>query len=79
MFDSLTNRAEFFSDHYLDARLAADLGDLRSDWETAEGRGEHTARAGLRSLPKTFFPARADAVEAPRSAEGGPYPCRDEQ
>lgn len=25
MFDSLTNRAKFFSDHYLNARLATDL------------------------------------------------------
>lgn len=64
MFDSITNRAEFFSDHYLNARLGADLGDLRAAWETAEGRGEPTARAGLRSAPKAFFPARAAAVEA---------------
>ena len=49
-FDSLTNRAEFFSDHYLEARLATDLNELRQAWDTAEGRGQPTARTGLRSL-----------------------------
>lgn len=68
MFDSLTNRAEFFSDHYLDARLANDLGPLRSEWERAEGKGQPTARTGLRSLSREFFAAKADAVEAGRSA-----------
>ncbi len=68
MIDSITNRAEFFSDHYLNARLGADLKDLREDWDEAEGKGEHTARLGLRSAPKEFFPARAAVVEA---AKGG--------
>ncbi|HTN99894.1 MAG TPA: hypothetical protein VL068_04395, partial [Microthrixaceae bacterium] len=67
MFDSLTNRAEFFSDHYLDARLANDLGDLRAAWELARGRGEHTARSGLRSLAAPYFAAKANAVEATKS------------
>lgn len=68
MFDSITNRAEFFSDHYLNARLGADLGDLRAAWDTAEGKGEPTARAGLRTAPKAFFPARAAAIEAAKGA-----------
>lgn len=72
MFDSITNRAEFFSDHYLNARLGADLGDLRAAWDAAEGKGEPTARAGLRSAPKAFFPARAAAVEAAKAATGAP-------
>ncbi len=63
-FDSITNRAEFFSDHYLDARLSADLNELRQRWDSAEGRGEATARVGLRSLGRAFFPARAAASEA---------------
>jgi hypothetical protein len=70
MFDSITNRAEFFSDHYLNARLGADLKDLREAWDTAEGKGEPTARAGLRSAPKQFFPARAAAVEAAKGGTG---------
>jgi len=68
MFDSITNRAEFFSDHYLNARLSADLGGLRAAWVTAEGKGEPTARSGLRTATKDFFPARAAAVEAAKGA-----------
>lgn len=67
MFDSLTNRFEFFSDHYLDARLANDLTGLRSAWDEAEGRGEHTARVGLRGLGKSFFTAKAAAIESTRT------------
>jgi hypothetical protein len=63
-FDSITNRAEFFSDHYLDARLATDLADLRKAWDGAEGRGTATARTRLRGLGKPFFTARAEAAEA---------------
>jgi hypothetical protein len=63
-FDSITNRAEFFSDHYLHARLAADLDDLRKSWDKAEGRGEATARSGLKGLRRTFFQIRATASEA---------------
>ncbi|HMR95237.1 MAG TPA: hypothetical protein PKE05_06830 [Microthrixaceae bacterium] len=68
MFDSITNRAEFFSDHYLNARLKADLGPLRAAWDTAEGRDLPTARVGLRSAPRPFFAARAAAFEAAQSA-----------
>ena len=60
-FTSITNRGEFFSDHYLDARLANDLDGLRKAWGIAEGRGESTARAGLKRLGRAFFPARAAA------------------
>lgn len=63
-FDSITNRAEFFSDHYLDARLATDLNQLRQAWETAEGRGRPTARQGLRGVGRNFFAARAASAEA---------------
>lgn len=68
MFDSITNRAEFFSDHYLNARLATDLKDLRAAWEVAEGQDRPTGRTRLRGAPKAFFPARAAAVEAARGA-----------
>lgn len=76
MFDSITNRAEFFSDHYLNARLGADLKDLRDAWDAAEGKGEPTARAGLRSAPKHFFPARAAAVETAKGGTGTPAAAR---
>lgn len=63
-FESIINRAEFFSDHYLDARLATDLEDLRKGWDTAEGRDRPTARTGLRSARQAFFDARAAVTEA---------------
>ena len=62
-FDSIVNRAEFFSDHYLDARLATDLEDLRKGWDAAEGRDRPTARTGLRSARQVFFDARAAITE----------------
>ena len=68
MFDSITNRAEFFSDHYLNARLATDLKDLRAAWDVAEGQDRPTARTRLRSAAAAFFPARAAAVESVRDA-----------
>ena len=63
-FDSITNRAEFFSDHYLDARLATDLSQLRERWDSAEGHSRSTARSGLRGAGSTFFPAKAMAAES---------------
>ncbi|HLU41734.1 MAG TPA: hypothetical protein VKZ55_05000, partial [Microthrixaceae bacterium] len=60
-------------DHYLSARLSADLGDLRAAWDEAEGKGEPTARSGLRGATKEFFAARAAAAEAaqgPATAAG---------
>jgi len=67
-FDSIVNRAEFFSDHYLDARLATDLEDLRKGWDAAEGRDRRTARTGLRSARQAFFDARAAVTEASTAA-----------
>lgn len=64
-FESITNRGEFFSDHYLEAVLNKDIGDLRKEWETADGRGEPNARARLRSASTEFFAARATANEDP--------------
>ena len=63
-FDSITNRGEFFSNHYLEAVLASDLGDLRSTWDAAEARGEQTGRSRLKGGAAAFFAARADANEA---------------
>jgi len=67
-FDSITNRAEFFSDHYLDSVMAADLGGLRSWWEETEADGRDTARSRLRGAAREFFAARAAVSEASRSA-----------
>ncbi|MEI2810498.1 MAG: hypothetical protein V9F00_09930 [Nocardioides sp.] len=37
-FPSITNRGEFFSNHYLDAVIGGDLGDLRKAWDEARAR-----------------------------------------
>jgi hypothetical protein len=63
-FDSIVNRGEFFSNHYLDAVISGDLGDLRRLWDDAEGHHQETARTRLRGLSKAYFPARADAAES---------------
>lgn len=66
-FESITNRGEFFSNHYLEAVLASDLGDLRKTWDAAEARGEPTARSRLKGGAAAFFAARSDASEASAS------------
>jgi hypothetical protein len=63
-FDSLTNRGEFFSNHYLDAIIAGDLGDLRRRWDETEAAHKDTGRSRLRGLGAPFFAARARATEA---------------
>ncbi len=60
-FDSVTNRNEYFSAHYLASLLQAGLKDQRDRWTELEGKGEPTARTRLRSLGGPFFAARADA------------------
>jgi hypothetical protein len=67
-FDSITNRGEFFSNHYLEAVIAGDLGDLRHRWDEAESAHKDTARSRIRSLASRFFPARAEASEASATA-----------
>lgn len=63
-FPSITNRGEFFSNHYLDAVIGNDLKDLRTAWDEAEGRSEPSARSTLRGAGSGFFAARATASEA---------------
>ena len=63
-FPSITNRGEFFSNHYLDAVIGGDLGDLRKAWDEAEGKGEPSARSTLKGAASRFFKTRATASEA---------------
>ena len=67
-FDSITNRGEFFSNHYLDAIIGGDLGDLRRTWDQQEKGHQDTARSRLKALSKAFFAARADVTEASSDA-----------
>lgn len=61
--DSIINRGEYFSDHYLDTMLQADLKKLRSRWDAAEGKDHSTPRTRLRGMSKAFSAARARATE----------------
>ncbi|MFZ2547721.1 MAG: hypothetical protein WAX12_07020 [Candidatus Microthrix subdominans] len=63
-FPSITSRGEFFSNHYLDAVIGGDLGELRRAWDEAEGKGEPSARTTLKGAAGRFFKTRATASEA---------------
>ncbi len=63
-FESIINRGEFFSNHYLDAVIGGDLGDLRGRWDERERRDMPTARTRVRTLGSGFFQARGRAAEA---------------
>ncbi|MGA4980468.1 class I SAM-dependent DNA methyltransferase [Streptomyces cellulosae] len=69
-FDSLVNRGDYFSAHYLAEVLPKDLkSDLLAEWkqreedaagaERPEGALPVTPRAGLRALRRTYFAARS--------------------
>ncbi|MYW52569.1 class I SAM-dependent DNA methyltransferase [Streptomyces sp. SID8376] len=69
-FDSLVNRGDYFSAHYLAEVLPKDLkSGLLADWkqreedavgaERPEGALPVTPRAGLRALRRTYFAARS--------------------
>ena len=61
-FDSITNRGEYFSDHYLDTMLQAGLKKLRTRWDDAEGKGDATPRTRLRGMSRAFGAERARAA-----------------
>ncbi|HRB05377.1 MAG TPA: hypothetical protein PLP26_18525, partial [Ilumatobacteraceae bacterium] len=63
-FDSITNRGEYFSDHYLDTMLQAGLKKLRTRWDDAEGKGDATPRTRLRGMSRAFGAERARAAES---------------
>ncbi|WP_289009415.1 Eco57I restriction-modification methylase domain-containing protein [uncultured Thermomonospora sp.] len=60
-FDSLVNRGDYFSAHYLAEVLPKDLkakDGLFARWTEQEKAGHTTPRRGLRALGKTYFAAR---------------------
>ena len=46
-FESITNRGEFFSNHYLDAVIGGDLTSIRKQWDDTEARHEPSTRSRL--------------------------------
>jgi hypothetical protein len=63
IFDSILNRGEYLSNHYLDVLIKQDLAGLRARWEAAEKQGGDTARSRVRSLSRSYFAAKADATD----------------
>ena len=63
MFDSIINRGEYYSNHYLDVLIQNDLAGLRAGWEEAERRGEPTARSRLRGLSRDYFATKTRTAE----------------
>nr|MDT0663342.1 class I SAM-dependent DNA methyltransferase [Micromonospora sp. DSM 115978] len=60
-FESLTNRGEYLSAHYLAEVLPTTLkGGLLKRWAEEEKAGRLTPRAGLRGMRRDYFDARAE-------------------
>ena len=60
-YDSITNRGDYLSPHYLAEVLPRDLrkqGSLRARWADREKAGQPTPVRGLRGLRREYFDAR---------------------
>ncbi|WP_433288347.1 class I SAM-dependent DNA methyltransferase [Micromonospora sp. CA-244673] len=63
-FESLTNRGEYLSAHYLAEILPATLkGGLLKQWSEDEKSGRVTPRTGLRGLRRTYFDAKTELAD----------------
>ncbi|SFN62037.1 hypothetical protein SAMN04489713_102606 [Actinomadura madurae] len=77
-YDSIVNRGDYFSAHYLAEVLPKDLkkkDGLLARWTEAEKDGHPTPRTGLRGLKRSYFKDRpffADAMETVRDGKDLP-------
>jgi hypothetical protein len=77
-YDSIVNRGDYFSAHYLAEVLPKDLkkkDGLLARWAEAEKDGHPTPRTGLRGLKRSYFKDRpffADALETVREGRDIP-------
>ncbi|MEV1288738.1 class I SAM-dependent DNA methyltransferase [Micromonospora sp. NPDC049679] len=63
-FESLTNRGEYLSAHYLAEILPTTLkGGLLKQWSETEKLGEQTPRTGLRGLRRPYFDAKSELAD----------------
>ncbi|GIJ27421.1 restriction endonuclease subunit M [Micromonospora qiuiae] len=64
-FESLTNRGEYLSAHYLAEILPTTLksSDLVKGWIKTEKSGGQTPRTGLRSLRRPYFDAKTELAD----------------
>ncbi|PWU48056.1 restriction endonuclease [Micromonospora globispora] len=74
-FESLTNRGEYLSAHYLAEILPTTLkGGLLKRWAEEEKDGRVTPRAGLRGMRRDYFNAKAELTDLkllqPEAPEG---------
>ena len=68
-YDSITNRGDYLSPHYLAEVLPRDLrkqGSLRARWAEREKAGQPTPVRGLRGLRREYFDARLSLKDAGR-------------
>ncbi|GAB4106562.1 class I SAM-dependent DNA methyltransferase [Micromonospora taraxaci] len=64
-FESLTNRGEYLSAHYLAEILPATLkGGLLKQWAEQEKSGEQTPRTKLRRLRRPYFDSKTELTDA---------------
>lgn len=64
-FESLTNRGEYLSAHYLAEILPTTLkGGLLKQWAEREKSGEQTPRTRLRRMRRPFFDAKTELTDA---------------
>ncbi|SNS44114.1 hypothetical protein SAMN05443665_100459 [Actinomadura meyerae] len=77
-YDSIVNRGDYFSAHYLAEVLPKDLkkkDGLLARWADAEKDGKPTPRTGLRGLKRSYFKDRpffADVLETVREGKDVP-------
>ncbi|RAO33190.1 hypothetical protein ONO86_04998 [Micromonospora noduli] len=63
-FESLTNRGEYLSAHYLAEILPTTLkGGLLKQWAETEKSGEPTPRTGLRGMRRPYFEAKTELTD----------------
>ncbi|SCF08852.1 hypothetical protein GA0070558_12696 [Micromonospora haikouensis] len=63
-FESLTNRGEYLSAHYLAEILPTTVkGGLAKQWAEREKSGESTPRTGLRGLRRAYFDAKTELAD----------------
>ena len=76
-YDSLTNRGDYLSPHYLAEVLPRELakkGGLRAQWAERDKEGVASPVKGLRVLKRGYFAARPDLADfAQRAADGDPF------
>jgi hypothetical protein len=75
-YDSLTNRGDYLSPHYLAEVLPRELakkGGLRAQWAERDKKGKASPVRELRTLKRSYFAARPDLADfAQRATDGDP-------